>query len=282
MSNDTGTLFVVATPIGNLDDLSPRAVRTLKKVDFIAAEDTRHSRKILVHYGIETVLKSYHEFSNKETGKNLITVLEKGKSIALISDAGTPLISDPGFSLVVAAHERRIRVVPIPGPSALISGLAVSGMPTDKFIFEGFLPTRSHARLNILNGLRDESRTIIFFEAPHRIDDFLNDAIKVFGPDRPATIAREMTKVFETVHKNNLENLLSFVIDNPEQRKGEFVVIVQGNSNSDNEITMHDEKLLELLLQEMPLKKAANIVAQHSGKSKNQLYKIGLKLREKI
>ncbi len=277
----TGILYIVATPIGNLEDLSPRAIRILGDVDIIAAEDTRHSKNLLGHFGIDTKLLSYHDFNEHERSRSLVEYLQAGKNVALISDAGTPLISDPGYRLVRAAHQHGIRVVPIPGPSAAISALSAAGLPSDRFAFEGYPPEKHAARVMYLRNLTGESRTMVFYEAPHRIQDLFEDMQEVFGAQRQAAIAREMTKKFETVQTGTVGELLNWVAGDKNHRKGEFVVIIQGAEKDTGRIDRDLESMLMLLLAELPLKKAAAIVSQVSGVSKNVLYKTGLKLQEK-
>ncbi|HHO68310.1 MAG TPA: 16S rRNA (cytidine(1402)-2'-O)-methyltransferase, partial [Gammaproteobacteria bacterium] len=193
-----GTLFVVATPIGNLGDMTPRGVEVLQQADLIAAEDTRHSRRLAEHFGIATPMLALHEHNERSVAARLVERLRQGESIALISDAGTPLISDPGYQLVRAAREAGVPVVPVPGASALVAALSVAGLPTDRFVFEGFLPPRQAARRKRLEALKDEPRTLVFYESSHRIVDSLNDLKDVFGPGRQALLARELTKAFET------------------------------------------------------------------------------------
>lgn len=276
------TLYIVATPIGNLNDISLRALEILKSVSLIAAEDTRHSQKLLQHCGINTQLISYHEHNERESIDNLIKILKSGKSIALISDAGTPCISDPGYHLVKAALENHIKVVPIPGACAAISALSVSGLPSDHFIFEGFLPSSSLSRKNKLLKLKSETRTLIFYEAPHRIEESVRDLCEVFGADREATLARELTKTFETIHKANLKDLYDFIQKDPNQSKGECVIIVRGISHEQLERHNLDEakKLVLILLENMPLKKAVKITSELFSVSKNFLYDQALKLKE--
>ncbi len=276
-----GTLYLIATPIGNLEDMTFRAINTLKKVDLVAAEDTRHSKKLLQHFNISTPMISLHAFNEAGRVKQLIAQLEEGKSIGIISDAGTPLISDPGYPLVHAAHAAKIPVAPIPGACAAITALCASGLPTDRFIFEGFLPAKKSARLNRLEKLLIEQRSLVFYESPHRIIDMLTDLLSVFGPDRLATIARELTKQFETIRQDNISTLLEWTKENPEQQLGEFVVIVAGTeietTTSDQEV----EKILLILLSELHTKQAASLCSKITGKKKNELYELALKLSEK-
>ena len=229
MTNRTGVLYVVATPIGNLQDISERAIATLKGVSRIAAEDTRHSARLLSHYGIDTPMVALHEHNEREITPKLIEKLVAGDDLALISDAGTPLISDPGFCLVRAARAAGIRVAPVPGPAACIAALSAAGLPADHFVFEGFLPVRATARRRRLEALVNESRTLVFHESSHRIVECLADMAEILGSDRPAVVARELTKVFETIESGGLAALLAWLRADPNQQKGEFVVLVQGH-----------------------------------------------------
>jgi len=230
MSNhrSTGRLFVVATPIGNLEDISLRALRVLAEVDVVAAEDTRHSRALLARHGLERPLLALHEHNEEQQAPHLIDRLQQGAAIALISDAGTPLLSDPGFRLVALAVDAGIEVVAVPGPSAVTAALSISGLPTDRFVFEGFLPARRSARRKALAKLTDESRTLVLFESSHRIAECLADLVEAFGAERRAAVCREMTKQFETVLRGSLTELAEQVSADPNQRKGEFVLVVAG------------------------------------------------------
>jgi len=281
VSNQTGTLYIVATPIGNLDDITARALKVLQQVDLVAAEDTRHSAQLLSHFGIQTKLLSYHDFNERESDQILINHLLSGKNIALISDAGTPLINDPGYRVVRSAHQHALRVVPVPGPSALICALSAAGLPTDKFVFEGYPPERHTARLRYLEQLRDEKRTIIFYETPHRIAGFIDDAVVVFGIERQATIAREMTKKFESICNLSLGELQNQIHSNKIPQKGEFVVLVQGAPDNVMEYSPELERILGLMLNELPLKQAAALTSKITGINKNELYDLGLKLQAK-
>lgn len=273
----TGILYVVATPIGNLQDFTPRANTILSSVHLIAAEDTRHSRHLLDYFGITTPLQSLHEHNEREISPLLIQRLHTGESIALISDAGTPLISDPGFWLVQTAHRENIPVVPIPGPSAVVSALSVAGLPTDRFIFEGFLPAKTAARLQRLHSLAQETRTLVFYETPHRLLDCLADLIVAFGQERIGVLAKELTKVFETVQRDTLSNLVLWLTTQPERQKGEFVLVIQGAPPLDKQaITAEDKRVFYLLNQELPLKQAAKLASAITGVSKNLLYDLGL------
>ena len=278
----TGTLYLIATPIGNLGDMTFRAIETLKTVNVIAAEDTRHSRKLLQHYLITTPMVSLHAFNETPRVSQLMSRLEQGESVGIISDAGTPLISDPGFPLVRAAQLANIQVVPIPGACAAITALCAAGLPTDRFIFEGFLPAKTTARQQRLSTVRTDPRTLVYYESPHRIIATLTDMITVFGPNRRATIGRELTKQFETIRQDELRTLLDWVQQNPEQQLGEFVVVVAGadveESSSDQEV----ENMLTVLLSELPTKQAATLCAKMTGRKKNELYEKALALSGKI
>ncbi len=276
-----GTLFVVATPIGHLDDFSRRAEHTLKSVQIIAAEDTRHSGHLLSAYSINTPTTACHDHNEGQKVPELIARMQQGDQIALISDAGTPLISDPGFRLVRAAHDAGIRVVPIPGACAAISALSASGLPSDRFSFEGFLPAKTHARKQTLDGLKKDTRTLIFYEAPHRIVDSLIDFVAVFGQDRDACIAREITKTFETIKKSTLGELLDFVQHDQNQQRGEIVLVVGGyDGGSEVENTEATDQLLKRLLQDLPVKVASQLAAELTGIKKNELYQRALQLKE--
>lgn len=264
------SLYIVATPIGNLNDITMRAIETLKQVDLIACEDTRTSAKLLNYYNISTPTIAYHEHNADSQTAKLIEKLQQGQSIALISDAGTPLVSDPGFRLVKAAHEQQIGVVPIVGACAMIAALSTAGLPSDKFSFLGFLPAKTHGRKQTLAEYQDRSETLIFYEAPHRIVESLADMVEVFGADRPATLCRELTKTFETIKQLPLGQLLDFVQNDANQQKGEIAIVVAGNTNTQSQES-YDTWLLRIA-QEMPPKKAAAIVADVLGLKKNQVY----------
>lgn len=275
----SGILYIVATPLGNLGDMTPRAVETLTQVQVIAAEDTRHSLPLLRHFGIVTPCIALHDHNERERSAELITRLQAGENIALISDAGTPLISDPGYHLVRAAREHGLRVVPVPGPSALIAALSVSGLPTDRFVFEGFLPAKATARRQRLEELRIDSRTVVFFESGHRIVDSLQDMAQVLGLARRAVVARELTKIFETIQGDTLSGLCQWVQVDHHQQKGEFVVLVQGADRAENaEADAEAERIVRLLLNELPVKQAAALAAKITGQKKNFLYSMALKI----
>ena len=281
--NRPGVLYIVATPIGNLQDISARALEVLKAVSLIAAEDTRHSRKLLMHYGIGTALQSVHEHNERDVTGRLVQKLTAGADVALVSDAGTPLISDPGFHLVRSARQAGIRVVPVPGPSALIAALSVAGLPTDRFVFEGFLAAKQVARRQRLQGLAAETATLVFYESSHRITASLADMADCLGDHRAASLARELTKTFETVLTGSLLGLLEQLQADSQQQKGEFVVMVQGAAPRDPAaIDVASEQVLAVLLSELPLKQAATLAARITGLSKNVLYEQGLKLKNKV
>jgi 16S rRNA (cytidine1402-2'-O)-methyltransferase len=278
---DRGVLYVVATPIGNLADMSQRAVDVLAQVDRIAAEDTRRSSRLLQHFSITTPMLPLHEHNERELAPRLVEQLRQGESLAVISDAGTPLISDPGYNLVRLAHEAGVAVVPIPGPSALICALSASGLPTDRFVFEGFLPAKAVSRRARLEALRSETRTLIFYESSHRLVECLQDMQVVFGVDRYVVLARELTKQFETLHGDGVRNLLHWVQDDPNQQKGEMVLLVQGEAEAEgHEIDVEAERILLALLDELPIKTAAKLTARITGLNKRALYERGLQLRD--
>ncbi|MDJ0958298.1 MAG: 16S rRNA (cytidine(1402)-2'-O)-methyltransferase [Arenicellales bacterium] len=274
-SRKVGSLFVVATPIGNLADMTYRAVETLRAADIVAAEDTRHSRKLLKEYSISTTMVAYHEHNERKQTKYLIGKLLGGADVALITDAGTPLISDPGYRLVSAAHDQKVPVVPIPGCCAAIAALSVAAIPSDRFVFEGFLPGKSAARLARLRELDQEQRTLIFYESAHRIKDTLIDFAKIFSLDRTITLAREITKQFETITKGTLSQILQRVTDEPNQQKGEFVLIVEGY-HPDKKIDADTLRILDILAEFLTPSQAAEATAKITGKSKNLVYQTGL------
>ena len=280
--NAPGTLFVVATPIGNLEDISARALRVLREVKLIAAEDTRHSARLMQHFGIGTPLVACHEHNEREQGSRLVQRLLAGDDLALVSDAGTPLISDPGYHLVRNARAAGVRVVPVPGACALIAGLSASGLPSDRFVFEGFLAGRRTARRQRLQALAQESRTLIFYEAPHRLLECLADLREQFGGERRAVLARELTKTFETIKGAPLGELHDWVAADTNQQRGECVLLVEGWQEPEGEEAVSAEALrvLDLLLAELPLKRAAALAAEITGVRKNLLYQQAL-LRQK-
>ncbi|WP_152220740.1 16S rRNA (cytidine(1402)-2'-O)-methyltransferase [Pseudomonas sp. SCB32] len=278
-----GTLYVVATPIGNLDDISARALKVLADVALIAAEDTRHSVRLLQHFGIETPLAACHEHNEREQGGRFLTKLQAGEDVALISDAGTPLISDPGYHLVRQARAAGIQVVPVPGACALIAALSAAGLPSDRFVFEGFLPAKAAGRRGRLEALLEEPRTLIFYEAPHRVLECIEDMASIFGSERPALLARELTKTFETLRGLPLGELREFVAADSNQQRGECVLLVAGKPAPEGAEAVDAQTLrvLDLLLAELPVKRAAALAAEITGARKNQLYQIALERQGK-
>lgn len=277
LSERTGTLYVVATPIGNLLDMTFRAVEVLKKVDRIVAEDTRHSGPLLKHYSIQKPTLSMHEFNERDRLNLVLEYLQQGENIALISDAGTPLISDPGFRLVREVKEQGISVIPIPGVCAAIAALSAAGLPTDRFTFEGFLPAKSEARLHSLQRLLHEGRTMIFYEAPHRLLPTLESMQQVFGEHRKATVARELTKIHESIITSSLHELIHKYASRADQQRGEIVLLVEGVD--EKEMTSKEvmpETVLDILLTALPLKQAAALTSQITGERKNHLYQLAL------
>ncbi len=276
-----GVLYIVATPIGNLGDITHRAIEILNNVDFIAAEDTRHSRRLMEHYIIKTPMFAFHDFNEKKKVENVIKRILNGESIALISDAGTPLISDPGYQLVSHAHQHQIKVVPVPGPSALITAMSVAGLASDRFTFEGFLANKGSARIGQLEKLKSEQRTMIFYEAPHRIIACLKDMLQVFGEDRYLVLARELTKSFETIHGDKLIAIIGWIQEDANRQRGEFVILVQGEDIQKHVITDEATRILDTLLTELPLKQASALAAKITGIKKNTLYQQALDWKEK-
>jgi len=276
MSNlrSTGCLYVVATPIGNLEDISLRALRVLAEVDVVAAEDTRHSRALLARHGLERPLLALHEHNEEQQAPNLIGRLQQGAAVALISDAGTPLLSDPGYRLVGLAVEAGIEVVAVPGPSAVTAALSISGLPTDRFVFEGFLPARRSARRKALAKLRGESRTLVFFESSHRIAECLADVVEAFGAERRAAICREMTKQFETVLRGSLAELAERVSADPDQRKGEFVMVIAGCEPSADSALPEAVQLARELQPVIGSSQAARIAARLLEVSRREVYEL--------
>lgn len=273
-------LYIVATPLGNLDDLTLRARSILAEVDLIAAEDTRRTQSLLAHLGLHKETIAYHAFNERARTDPLIEQLLAGKSVALVSDAGTPLISDPGYLLVKAARDHGIRVIPIPGPCALIAGLCVSGLPTDRFYFEGFLPHKSAQRVSTLKNLVQLECTVVFYESPHRILESLADMLEVFGP-REIVIGRELTKQFETILAGPLNEVLERVKADPNQVRGEFVVMVHGRQEPTAMVQVSAEQVLKILLSELPVKQAAGLASKITGVSKNDLYDQALRSQGK-
>lgn len=281
MKDATAALYIVATPIGNLADISARAIEVLSSVDLIAAEDTRHSKYLLQHHGIETPTISLHEHNEQQRSELLLTKIADGNSIALISDAGTPLISDPGFRLVNMAREQGVEVIPIPGACAVITALSASGLSAERFAFEGFLPPKATARRQVLEKLVNEPRTMIFYESPKRMVASLQDMLSVFGGERKACLARELTKMFETIVTLPLAELVEVVISDANHQKGEIVLLIEGQSTVTDIDEAEQLRVLNILLKEMPLKQAASITASILGIKKNKAYDMALKLQQK-
>ena len=282
MSNNAiASLYIVATPIGNLSDMSQRAIDILQSVDVIAAEDTRHSGILLQHFAITTPSISLHDHNEQQRSETLLTRLQQGESVALISDAGTPLISDPGYKFVSLVREYGIPVVPVPGCCAVITALSASGLPSDRFTFEGFLPPKQGARRQVLQLLVDESRTMIFYDTPRRLQGTLTDMVEIFGGQRQACVARELTKLHETITTQSLDELLAWVTGDSNQRKGECVLLVEGIKQKKDSSETEINRVLTLLLKELPVKKAAAITSSLLEVSKNTAYDMALKLQQK-
>lgn len=278
-----GTLYVVATPIGNLDDLSPRAARTLASVDVVAAEDTRHSGRLLSHLGIQKRMVALHDHNEKDRAAGILTELQAGRDVALISDAGTPLISDPGYVLVREARAAGHRVSPIPGPCALVAALSVAGLPTDRFLYVGFLPAKRSGRRASLEVLSSEVATLVFYESPHRIMESVRDIADVLGSDREMVLGREITKTFETFYSGSVADVLAELERDPHGNRGEFVVMVRGaaaQAGSEEAATMDVDRILRVLLAELPVKKVAKMASELTGLSKNELYQRALALKD--
>ena len=277
MNNLCGTLYIVATPIGNLQDITQRALAIFAEVDLIAAEDTRHSGLLLSHYGIKKPFFALHDHNEQQKADLLVEKLRVGTNIALISDAGTPLISDPGFHLVRKCRQAGVKVVPLPGACAAITALCASGIASDRFCFEGFLPAKSKARRDRLQNLQKEDRTLIFYESTHRILDTLADVEELFGAERYVVLAREITKTWETISGDSVGNLRRWLNEDANRTKGEMVLIVEGCiETGETEFSPEVVKALKLIAAELPLKKAAAIVAELYGYKKNALYQFGL------
>ena len=279
--NEIACLYIVATPIGNLADMSQRAIEILQSVDVIAAEDTRHSGFLLQHFAIKTPSVSLHDHNEQERSETLLTRLQQGESIALISDAGTPLISDPGYKLVSLVREHGIPVIPIPGSCAVIAALSASGLPSDRFSFEGFLPSKQGARLQTLEKLAADTRTLIFYDSPRRLQSTLTDMVSIFGEERRVCLARELTKLHETINTKPLAELLEWVSNDANQQRGECVLLVEGAKQHQDASEVEVNRVLNLLLKELPVKKAAAIASALLGVSKNNAYDMALKLQHK-
>ena len=279
MPTEPGTLYVVATPIGNLEDLSPRAQRILSTVDLILAEDTRHSRKLLTAFNIKTEMLACHENNEERLTPQVISRLSAGANVALVADAGTPLISDPGFKLVRQAHAENIPVSPVPGPAALIAALSAAGIAPAKFLFEGFAPSRAEARFKHLQKLSAADYTMIFYEAPHRIKTFLADAASIFGEDRQASVARELTKKFETIRCGTLGGLIEWMNNDPDQGRGEFVIIIAGAAGKKTDMP-ELAAMLKVLLKSLTLKQSVQIATELSGGGRNEIYNLAVTLQQ--
>jgi 16S rRNA (cytidine1402-2'-O)-methyltransferase len=270
----TGKLYIVATPIGNLRDMSIRAVDILKNVDLVLAEDTRHSKKLFAHYEIDTPLRAFHEHNEKDNTEKVINEINAGQSIAMISDAGTPLISDPGYHLVSKAKKAGLNVVPVPGPSALIAAISSSGVASSSFTFFGFLPSKPVARLKLLQSKANLDETIVFYESPKRILSTLKDMLEVFGKSREVCLAKEITKSFETILTDKLPILIEYLESDSAHQKGEFVVLVSPSDKIDRvEADSQLDKLLPILCAEMGASKAAKLAAKITGIDKKHCYK---------
>ena len=268
----TGTLHVVATPIGNLGDLSPRAREVLAGADAICAEDMRHTRALLAAFGLERPLVALHEHNEEAQAGAIVARLRAGESLALVSDAGTPLVSDPGYRLVRAVRAAGLKVSPVPGPCAAIAALSAAGLPSDRFCFEGFLPAKSGARRERLQALAREPRTLVFYETGHRIEESLADFVAAFGAQREAVLARELTKLFETILGDTLADLLARVQADPNQRKGEFALVVRGCEDDAEAVLAEGRRLYAKLVEHMKPSQAAKLAAELSGAPRKSLY----------
>ncbi|WP_435951977.1 16S rRNA (cytidine(1402)-2'-O)-methyltransferase [Dryocola sp. BD626] len=276
------TLYIVPTPIGNLGDITQRALSVLQSVDLIAAEDTRHTGLLLQHFAINARLFALHDHNEQQKSETLLAKLQEGQSIALVSDAGTPLINDPGYHLVRTCREAGIRVVPLPGPCAAIAALSAAGLPSDRFCYEGFLPAKSKGRRDALKAIEQEPRTLIFYESTHRLIDSLDDICAVLGESRYVVLARELTKTWESIHGAPIGELVAWVKEDENRRKGEMVLIVEGfKAPADDALPADALRTLALLQTELPLKKAAALAAEIHGVKKNALYKYALENSEK-
>ncbi|MBU2882424.1 16S rRNA (cytidine(1402)-2'-O)-methyltransferase [Psychrosphaera sp. B3R10] len=277
---ETGTLFIVATPIGNLSDITQRALDTLNEVDLIAAEDTRHSGKLLSHFGVKTKMFPLHDHNEKQKSQLLVNKIKEGQNIALISDAGTPLISDPGYNLVNVAREQGVAVVPIPGPSAVITALSAAGLPTDKFMFCGFLPVKQQAKITEIEAHKQAIYTSVFYESPRRILDTLATIQATLGDEREVVLAKELTKHYEAFSKGSCQSIIEWLNEDTDRLQGEMVVMISPNKEEQG-LSAEADALLRRLMQDLPLKKAAGITAELHGLKKNDLYKLALSWQDK-
>ena len=274
--SEQATLFIVPTPIGNLSDITERGLEILRSVDLIAAEDTRHTGKLLSHYQIKTKTFALHDHNEQQKAEYLVSKLQSGMSIALVSDAGTPLISDPGYHLVNTCRANNVTVVPLPGPCAAVTAMSGSGLPSDRFSFEGFLPSKEKARNDKITELKEETRTMIFYESPRRLQYTLDALAEIMGPERDVCVAREITKAFESITTMPVGELAAWVAEDSNRSRGEIVLLVSGYKPSGLEIPAKTLNTLRLLNEELPLKKAAALTAEIHGGKKNALYKWGL------
>ena len=280
--NKGGALFIVATPIGNLGDITQRALDTLKQVDIICAEDTRNTRKLLTHFGIQGDLQSLHDHNERHKVNTIKEWLEAGKNIALVSDAGTPLISDPGYHLVSELGAQGYNIVPIPGVSAIITALSIAGLPTDRFTFEGFLPAKNVGRNKALQANLKETRTQVYYESSHRIAATVDALVENYGAERKVVLARELTKLYEQVYRGDLAGLQQWINEDAMHKKGEFVLMVAGHieETDTDEVNSTAAALLKILVDELPVKQAAGLAAKITGKKKNELYKQAMALKK--
>ena len=278
-----GILYCVATPIGNLEDITARALRILAEVSKVYAEDTRVTRRMFTHFGIQNTLESLHDHNETSRVAQIQRELAEGVNVALVSDAGTPLISDPGYKLVNALGAAGCKIVPVPGASALIAALSVAGLPTDRFAFEGFLPAKSVSRRKLLTGLEAESRTLVFYESSHRIADLLEDMFAVFGGERQIVVLRELTKLYESIYRGTATEILQHMAADSDRSRGEFVVVVAGkvcDESADALAVLNADKVLAVLLEVLPVKQAAAVAARLTGLPKNQLYRQALEQQD--
>lgn len=286
-SKNKGTLYIVATPIGNLGDITQRALETLKKVDKICAEDTRNTRKLLTHFGIQGDLHALHDHNEANRIEQIKNWLDAGENIALVSDAGTPLISDPGYHLVSQlggfGEHQGYKIEPIPGASAIIAALSIAGLPTDRFTFEGFLPAKSVGRNKVLKAHAQEPRTQVYYESSHRVAVTIQAMLEIYGAERKVVLAREITKLYEQVFRGNLTQLNEWINADPMHQKGEFVLMIEGHEeqSDDDFIENQSKDLLKILLDELPVKQAASLAAKITGHKKNELYRLAMMIKKK-